>query len=174
MLLGIDCSTSVTGLAVVDNAGTLIAYEAVDTRNPNKYKNNFEKAEQVGKRISELVSQYNIKEIFIEAALMSFSAGKSSAMTISSLLKYNGMISMYIYTNIHKIPNYIESRSARSKCGIKIPRGEKAKKVVMKYLLDTEPSFRVEYTPKGNIAPKFFDMADAIIIARAGLCLIKS
>ena len=80
------------------------------------------------------------------------------------------MVSMAVFTATGYIPEYIEARSARKTCGLTIPRGQKAKAVVMKHLLDTEPTFKVEYTPKGNVAPKYFDMADAIIIARAGSC----
>ena len=52
---------------------------------------------------------------------------------------------------------------------LKISRGTKAKKEVVKWLLDNEPSFSVEYTSHGNPKPKYFDIADAIVIAKAGL-----
>ena len=65
-------------------------------------------------------------------------------------------------------PEYIGATSARKTAGIKIPRGQKAKKVVVEHLLKNETAFKVEYTRHGNPKAQYFDMADAIVIARAG------
>ena len=61
----------------------------------------------------------------------------------------------------------------RITCGIKIPKGQKAKQVVLQYLLDNEPQFEVEYTSSGNPKPKYYDIADSIVIARAGQKLVS-
>ena len=58
--------------------------------------------------------------------------------------------------------------SARKMCGIKIPRGVKAKEVVLKFILTSEPSFDIVYTKHGNPKPGTYDKADAIVVARAG------
>ena len=65
-------------------------------------------------------------------------------------------------------PKYVLAQSARKTVGIKVPRGQKAKQVVLKFLLDTEPAFHIEYTNKGNPKPESYDRADAIIVAMAG------
>ena len=70
-------------------------------------------------------------------------------------------------------PEYLAATSARKLCGIKIPRGQKAKAVVLDYLLKNEPSFIIEYTRHGNPKPDSYDRADSIVIARAGLVLEK-
>ncbi len=57
---------------------------------------------------------------------------------------------------------------ARKLCGIKVPRGQKAKKVVLEHLLDSEQAFKIEYTNRGNPKPESYDHADAIIVAKAG------
>ena len=44
----------------------------------------------------------------------------------------------------------------------------KAKLVVLNFLLENEDKFDVEYTKFGNPRPKYFDMADSIVIAKAG------
>lgn len=49
-----------------------------------------------------------------------------------------------------------------------MPRGQKAKQVVLQHLLDTEPAFKIEYTKHGNPKPESYDRADAIIVAKAG------
>ena len=65
-------------------------------------------------------------------------------------------------------PEYIAATSARKLCGIKVSRGQKAKQVVLNFLLDNEPSFVIEYTRNGNPKPESYDKADSIVIARAG------
>ncbi len=69
-------------------------------------------------------------------------------------------------------PQYVTAMEARKLCGIKVPRGHKAKQVVLEHLLDTEPAFSIEYTSHGNPKPESYDRADAIVIAKAG-CLIE-
>ena len=58
--------------------------------------------------------------------------------------------------------------------GIKVPRGQKAKQVVLQYLLDNEPAFKIEYTKHGNPKPESYDRADAIIVAKAGWAIEQS
>jgi len=65
-------------------------------------------------------------------------------------------------------PEYIGATSARKQVGIKVPRGKKAKQVVIEHLLETEPAFKIEYTRHGNPKPESYDRADAIVIAKAG------
>ena len=57
---------------------------------------------------------------------------------------------------------------ARKLCDIKVPRGQKAKQVVLEHLLKNEETFEIEYTRYGNPKPESYDRADAIIIAKAG------
>jgi len=66
------------------------------------------------------------------------------------------------------IPDYLTANQARKLVGIKVPRGQKAKKVVMEHLLENEPDFQVEWTRNGNPKPCYFDMADAIVVGKAG------
>ena len=66
-------------------------------------------------------------------------------------------------------PEYLAATSARKLCGIKIPRGEKAKPVVLKFLLDNEPGFVIDYTRHGNPKPESYDRADSLVIAKAGV-----
>ena len=51
---------------------------------------------------------------------------------------------------------------------IKIPKGAKAKQVVIKYVVDNVPDVSIEYTKHGNPKPQCYDMADSWVIARAG------
>ncbi len=165
MILGLDVSTSITGATIVDDAGTVVLMESIDTR---KYKNFFIKAEKMKNFLTNLRKQYNIKEIYIEQSLQSFRSGFSSAKTLSTLSRFNGVISWVCYSLWGIEPEYLAATSARKLCGIKVPKGLKAKPVVLQFVLDNEPSFVVEYTKHGNPKPDSYDRADSWVIAKAG------
>ena len=78
------------------------------------------------------------------------------------------MISWICFTLFKLEPEYLAAVSARRICGIKVPRGTKAKPVVLQFVLDNEPQFVVEYTNKGNPRPDSYDKADSWVIAKAG------
>jgi len=182
MILGVDISTSITGFAIVAE-GEIVFYDSVDLR---KYKNVFQKAERIKEAIFEIFDNYQfdreddhwmtvesdanqrINHIYIEQSLHMFMGGKSSAKTLSALTRFNGIVSWLIYEMFSMEPKYIGASSARKQAGIKVPRGQKAKQVVLQYLLDNEPAFKVEYTKHGNPKPESYDRADAIVIAKAG------
>lgn len=179
MILGIDISTSITGFAVVGE-GQLLHYSSVDLR---KHTGIFKKATVLKEYIEDLFenyqldqentggwgkSNYPIERIYIEQPLHMFMKGKSSAKTLSALMTFNGVVSWLIYEMFEIEPQYVAATSARKHCGIKVKRGEKAKEVVLKHLLENEPAFHVEYTKHGNPVAGSYDKADAIVIAKAG------
>ena len=178
MILGIDISTSITGFAVVGD-DQLLHYSSIDLR---KQKGVFAKAEAIKEYIADFFENYQldqdgggwgnsehpIEHIYIEQPLHMFMRGKSSAKTLSTLMTFNGIVSWLIYDLFEMEPEYISATSARKKAGIRVPRGEKAKQVVLKHLLDTEPAFKIEYTKHGNPVAGSYDKADAIVVAKAG------
>ena len=165
MICGLDISTSITGVTLLDNSGKIVYNEAWDTR---KFKDFFAKAEFIRRKVTFLTEKYEIDEVYIEQSLQSFRSGFSSAKTLSSLSRFNGVVSWLMFQHTKIKPEYLSATSARKSCGIKVPRGVKAKEVVISFLLDNEPQFMVEYTRYGNVKPECFDKADSIIIARAG------
>jgi len=181
MILGIDVSTSITGFAIVGD-GQLLHYSMIDLR---KHKGVFNKANILKEYLEDLfenyqcnsdtgwgASQFPIEQIYIEQPLHMFMKGKSSAKTLSTLMTFNGIVSWLIYELFEIEPKYISASSARKKAGIRVKRGEKAKKVVLEHLLEHEPAFHIEYTKHGNPAPGSYDKADAIIVAKAG-CVVE-
>jgi len=168
MILGLDISTSITGITILSEDNKIIYNGYCDLK---KQKCFFEKAGIIENELEKIINNkdINITSVFIEQSLQTFRSGYSSAQTLSTLAKFNGVVSWIVYKSLNMKPQYISAVSARSKCGIKVPRGEKAKIVVINYLLDNEPSFDVEYTKFGNIKAHYYDMADSLIIARAGL-----
>jgi Holliday junction resolvasome RuvABC endonuclease subunit len=168
-ILGLDISTSITGATLIDLTGKIIYCESWDTRNKKKYPTLFSKASQIKNNLNKLKEQYDIEDIYIEESLFAFKSGFSSAKTISTLSKINGIVSYLAYELFGLEPKYLGATSARKICGIKVPRGHKAKEVVLRFLLDNEESFLIFYTKNGNPVAGTFDRADSLIIARAGL-----
>ena len=121
--------------------------------------------------LEDIYKQYGkqIGAVYIEQSLQSFRSGFSSAKTISTLARFNGIVSWLVFDQLQIKPEYIAATSARKLCGIKIPRGEKAKPVVLKFLLDSEPQFTIEYTRQGNPKPESYDRADSLVVAKAGV-----
>ena len=165
MILGLDISTSITGATIIDDSGKVIYNEAWDLR---KYKDFFEKATVVKNKIWQLEDTFLINKVYIEQSLQSFRSGFSSAKTLSTLSRFNGVISWLCYNTLEVKPEYIAATSARKKCGITVPKGTKAKQVVMQYVIDNVPDVPIAYTKHGNPKPECYDKADSWVIARAG------
>ena len=163
MILGLDVSTSITGATLLDKNGNVIQNFAIDTR---KYKNFFDKAEQVELALRQMKKVPT--HIFIEQSLQSFRSGFSSAKTLSTLSRFNGVVSWICYKTFDIEPEYIAATSARKSVGIKVPKGTKAKQCVVQYVIDNVPDVLIEYTKHGNPKPQCFDKADSWVIARAG------
>ena len=182
MVLGIDISPSITGFAIVaDNQ--LVFYDSIVMR---KEKDIFDKTLLMKEKLLDLYemyqcdndssirigeSQFPIEHIYIEQPFTFFNSGGSSAKTMATLQRFNGIVSWIVYELFEIRPKFIGATSARKQVGIKVPRGQKAKKVVLEHLLKTEPAFKIEYTRHGNPKPESFDRADAIIIAKAGFSI---
>jgi Holliday junction resolvasome RuvABC endonuclease subunit len=173
MILGLDISTSITGITVIDEEGSIILCEAVDTRNKNKFPSLLSKATFIKNKLWEIEDTHSIDKVYIEESLQSFRSGFSSAKTLSTLSKINGIVSYLVWEIFEMEPEFIASTSARKLCGIKVPRGTKAKKVVLQHLLDNDPQFGIRYTKQNNPSPDSYDRADSLIIARAGLELCR-
>ena len=165
MILGLDVSTSITGATVIDKKGNVLMCEAWDTR---KYKSFFDKASVIRTRLMDVGTEFPITEVVIEQSLQMFRAGFSSAKTLTTLSKFNGVVSWLCYNTFGLEPEYVSATSARKNVGISVKRGQKAKKVVIKFVLDNEPQFDVQYTKHGNPRPECFDKADSWVIAKFG------
>jgi len=166
MILGLDVSTSITGATVLDDDGNILYNEAWDTR---KFKNFFKKVEYVEQHLKELCGKCGgIKRVYIEQSLQSFRSGFSSAKTLSTLARFNGVVSWLVYRILQIEPQYLAAISARKLCGITVPRGTKAKQVVIEHILQNVPEIQIEYTKHNNVKPHCFDKADSWVIARAG------
>jgi Holliday junction resolvasome RuvABC endonuclease subunit len=165
VILGLDISTSITGYTVLDYEGNILACDHIDLR---KEKDFFKKIQIVKSRLEVMNDEYDIEQVYVEQSLQSFRSGFSSAQTLSLLSKINGIISWLCYNMFYGEPKYLAATSARKLCGIKIPKGQKAKKVSLQFVIDNVPGFDVEYTRHGNPRPGYADRSDSYVIARAG------
>ncbi|HIO04392.1 MAG TPA: hypothetical protein EYN08_02060 [Gammaproteobacteria bacterium] len=162
MILGLDVSTSITGATILDG-DKIVLCEAWDLR---KLKSIFEKADLIKDRLQAL--PVGIEEIFIEEPFTFFKSGGSSAKTMAKLQAFNGVVSWICYDTYGITPGYFTASQARKLCDISVPRGTKAKEVVIKHLLTREPDFDIVYTKHGNPKAGETDRADSLVIAKAG------
>ncbi len=85
MILGLDISTSITGVSIVDRNDELIYCEA--WRTDKKGLSHYEKLDIIRDKVCFLKSQYPIEQICVEEPLGMFAAGRSSAQVISKIQK---------------------------------------------------------------------------------------
>ena len=165
MILGLDISTSITGFTVLDDSGDAVLCDYINLK---KLTGMFDKAKTAEHKIQEIFNNNKIKQVWIEESLQMFSSGMSSAKTLATLTKFNGIISWIIWDKFNIQPEYIPAVSARKEIGLTVSKGQRGKDVVMKYMLDKEPWFVVDYGRTGKIKPHFYDMADSFVVAKAG------
>jgi hypothetical protein len=164
MILGLDVSTSIVGVCVYDsNREEIIKADYIDLRKIGGILN---KAQVVEDYINQNLLDKKIDYIFIEEALMFFRRGGSTAKTMSVLQRFNGIVSWICFKSLNIEPRYITPISARSRCGIKVPRGKKAKEVVIEHFIQSK-EFQIDYTRYGNVQKYCYDIADAIVVAKA-------
>lgn len=169
MILGLDISTTCTGVTILDYAGRAV----LNTYWKHKGDDFYEKTTDLIRSIKELKT-YPITEVYIEDPLQSFRPGFSSASTILSLSKFNGTFSFLIYKYLSIKPKHISAGTARKTCGIKITKGIPAKQQVMDWMLLNQTWFKPSKKKNSeNLKDHYYDMADSYIIAKAGLILEK-
>ena len=176
MILGLDISTTIVGVAILDSEGKLLLSDHWDI---SKVDGLFGKAEIIGSNLWQMKSTHNIENVFIETALKKFFPGKSRADTIIKLAKFNGIVSWLSFETFGMEPTFINVNTARTLYGLSFPRGVKGpqrKKMVVEAVKEKEKtSFTFEMARGGkNYKKGTDDRADAIVIARAGEFLLKN
>ena len=178
IILGLDVSTSCTGICVLnsstvlDDVGSHILH--LNRIEFNGCKTLWDKADRVHQYLSsEPVVLYHIDRIVIEEPLMGFRTGMSSAQTITQLMKFNGICS-FIARNIFRVePEYIGSAHARKLCGVKLQRtalGGPQKEQVFSHMLEHDLKHVIWPLKKsGKVIDGSRDMCDAYVIARAAM-----
>tara|TARA_Y100000114_G_C11759684_1_gene328854 strand:+ start:3129 stop:3680 length:552 start_codon:yes stop_codon:yes gene_type:complete len=172
LTLGLDISTSITGATIVES-GKIIESVYWDTRNKNRFPTIYNKANFIKDKIQDLKKRHKITDIYIEQSLHSFRSGFSSAQTLSTLSRFNGIISWVCWDLFGVEPQMLAATSARKTAGVGIKRGDNAKEKVLQFIIDNYPKIVIEYTKHGNPKPGTLDMCDSIIIALAGDKIVR-
>lgn len=177
-IIGLDVSTSVTGVVVLEKISS--AYDPlqhVSLLHPIEFKQKtlWEKVDHVRDELSKIHANFpNIDALYVEEPLKNFSSGLSSADTIVSLIRFNGIVSLVCRDLWARDPVYINASHARKLCGIRIQRstivGKSAKEQTFAHIMNTDLS-HVVWPTKKNGTPKDWsrDVVDAYVIARAGM-----
>jgi Holliday junction resolvasome RuvABC endonuclease subunit len=176
-ILGLDVSTSKLGLSILDTSKNLVKSQTIKLDNKTSLEDRCLVVEHILTSLYSVnhinkKSGYNITKVYIESPFMMFSGGKTTAMTMSKLQRFNGMVSYMVRKifGFDAVP--IAANKARGAIGLKIKRGENTKKKVIEWVKQRYPDdFIFELTRYGNPKPGTDDKADAIVIALAGLIL---
>jgi len=165
IVIGLDVSTSITGIAVMDN-GKLIHSVSVNTKN----KKHFPEPTDVAFKIREELISLNLlpDKIIIEESLFGFAGGRTTAKTLIKLAQINGLVCFICEDLYRQKPEKISARKARKKVGIVIPAKtdrKEVKKIVLKEMNSRLENFTFEHTIHGNPREEAFDRADAAVIA---------
>lgn len=174
--LGLDISTSCTGWCILNASGQFIdmGYITLSSK-----LSSFQKAGVVSDALSNLHIKYNITNVVIEENLQAFRPGFSSAKTLLSLARFNGVVSYLAQEEYATEPKFINVNVARKKVGLKIvskrkggaPTKEQVFNWVDKQVKFSWPMKTLKSGPRKDqvvLEAGCFDAADAYVIACAG------
>lgn len=175
--LGLDISTSKVGLVILDEFHTLIHAEAICIK---KMKSFHDKATHVKNSLKRIRADYDISRISIEQNLQAFRPGFSSAKTLFTLARFNGVVTYLLQEEFGSEVSEINVNHARKLVGLKIDRKSKepTKEQVLKWVSAKDlggfswPEKTISRgTRKGLVIPaeECYDIADAYVIAAASL-----
>ena len=168
-ILGLDVSSSKIGIAVLGEDRKILTSEVIKLKSDDSLEN---RALMLENKLEKLKKFYFIENIYVEEPFIAFGGGKTTAQTMATLQRFNGMCCYIVYRVFDTSPNMVQVRSARSKLGIKIPKGtaqKDSKKYIIEYVEKNHPEFKYNLTAHGNPQPGTDDRADAIVIALYGL-----
>ncbi len=171
VILGLDVSTSKVGLSIIDLDHELIDSQVIKLNNKTSLESRCYELEDTLLRYSNS-TEYEIVKIYVEQPFMMFSGGKTTAMTMSKLQRFNGMACYMIKKLFGFEAELIAANKARGTVGLKIKRGENTKQKVIEWVKQRYPKqFIFELTRHGNPKPGTDDKADAVVVGLAGLML---
>lgn len=180
--LGLDISTSVTGVTLLEPSGELCFMGHVPLTS-NKYTNLFQKADAVLEWMKQnLPKGIKVRRIFVEANAKGFSVGFSSADTLFTLAKINVLVSYLSHKHFQAPVHDVNVTSARSKIGYKDNRSVKrpVKEKVREFVLTCYPHLPFETREvkvgknKGSLVPAqgVADEIDSWVVCRGGQLIV--
>ena len=187
LILGLDISTAVTAYSLINTEQPqndfVVKYDGIYL---NKKKSLYEKSKYIKEVFQDIKKSHTVDIVFAEESLQSFRRGLSSAKTLSTLTRFNGIVCYLAQDIFEKEVNLVNVLHARSKLGIKICRKSDVttKDQVLKWAMN-QPSLKgVQWPTKilksGPRAgqeihdPSCYDIADASVMSLYGEEFIKS
>jgi len=178
-IVGLDISTSCTGISILDFSGNIIDVTYYKPKGVSLVAKANNLKDYLISFIDTTCTKFNVtvKNVYIEQNLQKFRRGFSSAQVINTLARFNGMISYIVFESLGVQPVYVNVNEGRKSLGIKIPRGSNTKELIFKWCQQKYPE--VEWpTKKLKSGPRkglvifdtcCYDISDALITATAGL-----
>ena len=128
LLLGLDISTSCTGFCVLNKSGDVVLLDYEDFKGCKDF---WEKADRVEEKIKNILGKLKslgrIEKVFVEESLQKFRPGLSSAKTLTTLSKFNGITCYLVRSHTECSPEYLNVNTARKLVGLKVIRGKDTK-----------------------------------------------
>ena len=123
----------------------------------------------------EIASLEDEIDLVIEEPLLRFAKGMSSASTLLTLNRFNGMVTHACWKTLGVKPDHLNVIFARRELGIKKDKGQNVKEVVMAWVASDVPSYEwptkiiSRGARKGQVIFEDFcyDVADAYVMAKA-------
>lgn len=176
VILGLDVSTSCVGWCVLRASdGSLVDAGHIALKD---IRCMFSKAQKTREDLATLVSHYDVEAIAVEENLQAFRPGFSSAKTLITLARFNGIVSWLSYECANLQPDFINVNHARKSVGLKINRKSSlsTKEQVFEWSKENGmgdfpwPTKTLKSGPrKGHVIfdDCCYDISDAFVIARA-------
>jgi Holliday junction resolvasome RuvABC endonuclease subunit len=177
-ILGLDISTSCVGWCILDaQDGSVIAANAIALKDISCM---FEKAQRVKESFLALLDDYTVDSVAIEENLQAFRPGFSSAKTIVTLARFNGIVSWLSYKCMKVEPSFINVNRARKSVGLKIDRKSSlsTKEQIFEWVRTNHmedypwPTKTLKSGPRKGLVifdDSCYDISDAFVIARANV-----
>ena len=173
-ILGLDISSSKIGIALL-NGEEIIISEVLKFKPKTSLE---ERAEIFERRMRQINKQHVVYDVFVEQPAMMFKGGKTTAFTMATLQRFNGMCCYIVNIVFEMEAELINPNSARSTLGIKTPRciPPRAKKnfIIERMSERFGDNFTYNMTRQGNPQPGTDDRADALVVALAGPLIVDS
>ena len=164
--LGLDCSTNCTGYTIINEEEELIKYGYIDTSKQEEW---LDKTEIFTLQLKPMAEEFCFSAIGIEDILNKFVGGGSSAKTIISLARFNGLATYFCFQMTGVKPEHVNVLRARklAMCH-SVPRGINSKEYILKYICKLYPKIILpRMKRKDAIDKKAYDICDSVIIALA-------
>ena len=173
MLIGLDISTSCTGICLLNDDGSFNSIHHIELK---KEKNFYKKIDMVLDFIDHIIELKSkvgdVVRFYVEAPLLHFKMKASMASVLALLQKFNACVCYGLYLKYGHEPKLISVISARKMLGISIPKKTKKKDSKLMVFnqvkaMNVIPEINWTYKKTGRPKDFCFDRCDAFVIARS-------